>query len=141
MALKLMIDTNIFLDVFEERSGFFENSQKVLELCANKKAKGFVTASAITDIYFLLHKQLHDKEAAYNALGNIFSIVDIIPTTAKQVKMAYSQKAKDFEDCLLAICAKSAKCDAIITRNPKDFKDVGVDISILTPKEFLENIK
>lgn len=136
-----MINTNIFLDLLEERDGFFEDSGKVLEICAAKKVKGFVTASAITDIFFLLHKKLHDKEATYNALGNIFSIVDVIPTTAKQVKSAYLQKAKDFEDCLLAISAKDAKCDAIITRNPKDFNDIGVKIAILTPKDFLNQFK
>ena len=45
-------------------------------------------------------------------------------------------KATDFEDCLLATCAKSNKCAAIVTRNKKDFLDFG--ITLLSPEEVLK---
>ena len=41
----------------------------------------------------------------------------------------------DFEDCLLAVCAKANRCDAIVTRNKKDF--AGFDIPLLAPEELL----
>lgn len=49
---------------------------------------------------------------------------------------AYMQKAPDFEDCLLSVCAKANKCDAIVTRNKKDF--LAFDIMLLSPEELLE---
>ncbi|MCM1256337.1 MAG: PIN domain-containing protein [Roseburia sp.] len=52
------------------------------------------------------------------------------------VLYAYMQRAADFEDCLLATCAKSNQCDAIVTRNKKDFISFGV--TLLTPLELLE---
>jgi predicted nucleic acid-binding protein len=48
------------------------------------------------------------------------------------------QHASDFEDCLLATCAKSNKCSAIVTRNKKDFLAFG--IKLLSPEELLESI-
>jgi predicted nucleic acid-binding protein len=48
------------------------------------------------------------------------------------------QHASDFEDCLLATCAKSNKCSAIVTRNKKDFLEFG--ITLLSPEELLESI-
>lgn len=46
-----------------------------------------------------------------------------------------AQRAADFEDCLLATCAKANQCDAIVTRNKKDFLDFG--IPLLSPQELL----
>ena len=45
--------------------------------------------------------------------------------------------AHDFEDCLLATCAKSNQCEGIITRNTKDF--LFSEIPTVTPDEFLNN--
>lgn len=39
--MKVMIDTNIFLDVLLSREPFYESSKKVLVLCEDKKIQGF----------------------------------------------------------------------------------------------------
>lgn len=43
-----------------------------------------------------------------------------------------------FLDCLVATCAKSIRCDYIITRNKKDFEEF--DIPLLTPSELLQQL-
>lgn len=43
--MRLMIDTNIFLDVLAEREPFFKDSKAVLDLCENKRVQGFLSAS------------------------------------------------------------------------------------------------
>ena len=48
---------------------------------------------------------------------------------------AFQVKAKDFEDCLMATCARSNKCDGIVTRNKKDF--LGFGITLYSPEELL----
>ena len=48
MRLKrLMIDTNIILDVLLEREPFFEQSRKVLDLCEKGNIHGFISASIV----------------------------------------------------------------------------------------------
>ena len=39
----------------------------------------------------------------------------------------------DFEDAVTAAAARRAKCDAIVTRNPRDFKSAAV--RVLAPAE------
>lgn len=134
--MRLMIDTNIFLDVLTEREPFYTDSKEVLKLCESKKVYGFLSASNVTDIFYLIRKKLHSVELAYKALGYIFDIVKILTVTNEDVLNAYIQRASDFEDCLLATCAKSNHCDAIVTRNKKDFLLFG--ITLLTPEELLE---
>lgn len=134
--MRLMLDTNIFLDVLTQREPFYANSKAVLELCERKKAYGFLSASSVTDIFYLVRRQLHSTELAYQALGSVLEIVKVLTVTNEDVLNAYLAKAPDFEDCLLATCAKSNQCDAIVTRNKKDFQSF--DIMLLSPEELLE---
>jgi predicted nucleic acid-binding protein len=133
-----MIDTNILLDVLLEREPFFSSSRAVLQLCESKKVYGFLSASSATDIFYITRKALQSTELAYQALGSILDIVKVLTVTNEDVLSAYMQRAADFEDCLLATCAKSNKCSAIVTRNKKDFLAFG--ITLLSPEELLESI-
>ena len=138
LVMKIMIDTNIILDVLLEREPFYKHSRAILEMCEKRKIYGFISASSATDIFYLVRKALSSTEKAYDALGEILNIVKILTVTNDDVNKAFLQKAKDFEDCLLATCAKSNNCDAIITRNKKDFLDFG--ITLFSPEELIENI-
>ena len=131
-----MIDTNIFLDVLAQREPFYASSKAVLNLCESKKVQGFLSASSVTDIFYLVHRQLHSTEAAYQALGSVLDIVKVLTVTNDDVLNAYLVRAADFEDCLVATCAKSNKCDAIVTRNKKDFLSFGM--TLLSPQELLD---
>ena len=131
-----MCDTNIIIDILLEREPFVDDSYKVLSLCEEHKVNGFISASSITEIYYLVRKYTHSTELAYNAVGKVLEIVKICSVTNDDVLTAFQRKAKDFEDCLVATCAKSIHCDYIVTRNKKDFEEF--DIPLLTPTEFLE---
>ena len=134
--MRLMIDTNIFLDVLTKREPFFDNSKSVLDLCERRKVQGFLSASSVTDIFYLVHRQLHSIDLAYQALGSVLDIAKVLTVTNDDVLNAYITRASDFEDCLLATCAKSNRCDAIVTRNKKDYLTFG--ITLLSPEELLE---
>lgn len=131
--MKLMIDTNVILDVLIKRQPFYEQSRRILELCESNALQGFVTASSITDIFYLVRKSTHSTETAYECLGALFDILKVLPVTNDNVISAYSIRAHDFEDCLLAVCAKSNGCAYIVTRNQTDFK--GFDIPAVSPDE------
>lgn len=133
--MKCMIDTNVFLDVFVGQEPFFSASRDVLSLCEKKKIHGFISASSATDIFYIIRKRLGSTQKAYDALGNVLNIVKILTVTNDDVNTAFLAKAKDFEDCLLATCARSNRCDAIITRNKEDFQNF--EITLYSPEEIL----
>ena len=134
--MRLMIDTNIFLDVLLRREPFYESSRAVLKLCEDKRVQGFLSASSATDILYIVKKGLRSTNEAYKALGNILDIVKVLTVTNEDVLNAFMRKAADFEDCLLAVCARSNQCSAIVTRNKKDFLDFG--IAVMSPEELLK---
>lgn len=136
--MKIMCDTNVIIDVLLEREPFAEDSCQVLSLCEEHKIDGYVSASSVTDIYYLVRKYTHSTELAYQAVGKMLEIVKVCSVTNNDVLTAFQRKAKDFEDCLLAVCAESARCDYIVTRNKKDFEGFG--IPLLTPAELLQRL-
>lgn len=134
--MKIMCDTNVIIDVLLEREAFVDDSCKVLTLCEEHRIDGFVSASSVTDIFYLVKKYTHSAELAYKAVGKLLEIVKVCSVTNNDVLMAFQKKAKDFEDCLVATCAKSIRCDYIVTRNKKDFEEF--DVPLLTPSELLQ---
>ena len=133
---KVLIDTNIVLDVLLERDDFFKQSYAVLKACEDNKVEGFFSASSMTDIFYVIRKATHDNEKAYEALGHLLSILNIMTVTNEDVINAYSKHAEDFEDCLVAMCARSNGCEVVVTRDKKGFEGLG--ITVISPKDFLK---
>ena len=133
LVMRIMIDTNVLLDVLIHRDEFFDDAKAVLKLCEERAIQGFVSASAITDIFYLTRKALGSTDITYQVIDSLLNIVRVLTVTNDDVLSAFQARAKDFEDCLLAVCAKSNHCDAIVTRNKKDFLNFG--IALYSPAE------
>ena len=59
--MKFLIDTNIILDVLLKREPFYNDGVKVLNLAKEDSVNLYVSASAITDIYYIANQTLIDK--------------------------------------------------------------------------------
>ena len=136
--MKIMCDTNVILDVMLEREPFVEASASVLQLCENKSIEGYTTASCITDIFYIVRKYLHSTDKAYYAVEKVLEIVKVCDVKAQHVQKALQTRAYDFEDCLVATCAKSIGCDFLISRDKKGFAEL--NINVLTPDELLQHL-
>lgn len=133
--MRLMIDTNVVLDVLLERKEFYDNSKAVLDSCERKKILGFVSASSITDIFYLVRRALRNTDETYKIIGALLNIVGVLNVTEVDVQRAFLKRAKDFEDCLLAESAKSNNCVGIVTRDAKDFQDF--NIKLYSPEQLI----
>lgn len=136
--ITVLIDTNIFIDVLQDRIPFTDNSQAVIGLVTQKKIKGAVAAHSITNLWYILRKT-HSDEERRNYILSLFEIFDVVSIDKNRLVAALeNSNFKDFEDCLQDECAYAINADYIITRNAKDFESSMV--KALTPEEFLENL-
>lgn len=135
--MNVLIDTNVILDAVTGREPYNEHAEKLLLFITEDKLKAFITASSVTDIYYLLNKYLHNKEQAQQVLIKLFSEFEIIDVTRGDCEKAFNLTMNDFEDALLATCAKRKKLDFIITRNLKDL--TGSPIEAISPADFITN--
>lgn len=135
--MKVLIDTNIILDVLCSRDNFLEDSSKVFKLCEVKKISGCVSALSIPNIVYIMRKELDEKgiKDILKKLSLIFSITDL---RADDLNKAANMGFKDYEDAVQSACASRIKADYIITRNIKDF--AGSKVAAIKPSELFERL-
>ena len=61
--MDLMLDTNIVLDHIGRREPFYELSRRTCLLGIVGEARTFVSASMVTDLFYLLRKDFGSREA------------------------------------------------------------------------------
>ena len=59
--MKILIDTNIILDIVQNRKKFFDTSNQIFKDCICKKHTGFITAHSISDVFFIFLKKFSMK--------------------------------------------------------------------------------
>ena len=118
--MKVLIDTNIILDVLCKRPDFYKDSAKVFKLCEVKRISGVISALSIPNIMYILRKEL-DSEKTKEILDNLSLIFSIADLKADDLKKAADMQFKDYEDAVQSACAARIKANYIITRNIGDF--------------------
>ncbi len=136
--MKILIDTNVILDVLIERKDFAEPAQKIFKLCEVKKVEGFISALSIPNIVYIMRKELdHDKiKNILNKLTLIFNVADL---NSADLITASEMDFNDYEDAVHCAQAMRIKAEYIVTRNVKDFDKS--KIPVITPQEFIKIIK
>lgn len=134
--MELLIDTNVLLDVIFGRREC-KIAQKMFETMEKQRHKACITASSVTDLFYIIHKETHDIEKTYFIMENIFRLVSVLSVSAGDIKQAFQKKWTDFEDCVQVIVAKNNELDGIITGNKKDFSRS--PLPVWSPAEYLQN--
>ena len=130
---RVFIDTNVILDVLLQRDGFWQDSLKIFQLAELGKIKAYVSASSMTDIFYVSRKKL-SLPTARQAIENLLALFEIVDVGREDLSGALTIPIDDFEDALQAYCAKKAKVTTLITRDVEGFS--GIDIEVVMPVVF-----
>ena len=132
--MKVLLDTNIVLDVLLDRNPFAEHAAYLMSKVENAEVQGYLCATTITTIHYLMTRALGAAKAS-ESLHTLVTLFAIAPVNRIVIEEALDANFKDFEDAVLDQAALHAGVEFIITRNLKDFKNSKV--SALTPIDFL----
>jgi predicted nucleic acid-binding protein len=133
--MNVLIDTNIVLDILLQREPYYKQAARICVLSEKGYIQSFLSASAVTDIFYIARKELNDKAAALGLLKNILKTIHIASVTESSIHEALDLEWNDFEDSVQYVASQSISAEYIITRNPKDF--AGSEIKVLSPDEFI----
>ncbi|MDO4379986.1 MAG: PIN domain-containing protein [Clostridia bacterium] len=135
--MKVLIDTNVILDVLCSREPFLEASSLVWKHCETNRIEGYISAVSVPNIVYILRKEL-SPERTEQIIEQLFLIFKVADLRADDLKKAAAMKALDFEDSIQIVCASRIKADFIVTRNIRDFAQS--KITAVKPTELLERI-
>ena len=131
---RVLLDVNVVLDVLLDRKPFADASAAVWAAIENGDAEGLLSAHAVTTLHYLNVKTVGTRMASETTEA-LLSVFNVAPVDEAVLRSAVSLQWQDFEDAVTAAGARRAKCDAVVTRNPRDFK--GAPVRVLTPAEAL----
>ena len=134
--MRILIDTNILIDVVARREPFFANAVKVFELCQRELVEGVIAAHSVVNMAYILRKNFTPEElrAILLRLCKLFQVEAI--DLSKLIAALNDHDFSDFEDCLQTQCALNVRADYIVTRNAPDF--AASEIPAVTPEDFFK---
>lgn len=136
--MKILLDTNIVLDLLLEREPFCNEAKDIFEMIESNKINGFLCATSITTIYYLISKSV-DKVKADEIIEKLLQLFNIADVNKNILIKSLKNNGKDFEDSVIYTSAEYFNIDVIITRDKKGFKQS--NIKVLKPSDFLKEYK
>lgn len=135
---KLFLDTNVVIDFLGERMPFYTAVAKVLTLADQKKIKILISPSSISTTYYLLSKY-ENNVSALDKMRKFKLLCDMSVMNDDVIEKALHSNFKDFEDAIQYYSAIESKCDVIITRNERDFKEAL--IPVMNAENYLNTLR
>ena len=133
---KVMVDTNIWVDIVLNRPRFAEESKGAVMACLEEGNEVLIAATSLKDVFYFAVKSA-GVEAGYKAVNLILEIATLAQVDSIVCKRAINLERPDYEDGIVAACVLAEKADAIITRDMKAFKDLIVRKYL--PSEYLSS--
>ncbi len=135
--MRVLVDTNILLDVLFQRDPYAQSSEAVWRACEDGRYEGYVTPLTPVNIFYLARKRV-PLHTARLLVGDILGVFHLAPLGFAEMDNALRLPLADYEDAVQLAGALGSGLEAIVTRNVSDF--VGSPLSILTPVELLEKL-
>lgn len=132
--MKVFLDTNVLIDVVQNRTDFVEASSKVLQLGLERECELCASDITFTTVSYYARKN-RTPEQLYGVLQSLRDFIDIAPSGKTAIDWALHKKSKDFEDAVQYYAALRYGAEYIISRNVRDYPYD--DIPVISPLEFL----
>ncbi|MCL2880987.1 MAG: PIN domain-containing protein [Treponema sp.] len=135
--MTILIDTNVALDILLNRQPWYTHAALIFGLTQQKYIKSFISASTVTDIFYISQKE-HGKKAAREAIKSLLQVFSPATVTDSNIFQALNLEWNDFEDSLQYVVGKTLLADFIVTRNTQDF--TSGSIPAVTPEQFIQTV-
>ena len=133
--MNILIDTCVIIDYLQAREPFFDDALNIVIGAANNEYTAFITASSVTDIYYIVHRYTHSNPQTRKYVDMLTQIIGILDTTAEDCINALCRGSRDYEDDVMVETALRSGIDYIVTRNIRDY--TGSRVPVLSPDDFL----
>jgi predicted nucleic acid-binding protein len=134
--MTVLLDTKVLLDVLLAREPFAADSAKVYDACDRGRLTGFLCASAVTDLFYIIRKATGESDRARALVEDICRGLMIAPVNRAVIEEALGSEQDDFEDAVAAAAGRAVHVDAIVTRDAAGFR--GASIPVHGPREIVE---
>lgn len=131
----VLVDTNVWVDIVLKRPQFYEDSLGCVMACIMEDVELLVVGTSLKDVFYWADKSA-GTQAAYNAVELLLGIAGVATVDEPICRHAQQLERPDYEDGIVAACARAEGVDAIVTRDATAFASAGV--GKYAPHELIE---
>ena len=135
--IRVLLDTNILLDLFLERPEFVRAAEEVWEANRLGRFEGYVSALTPPTIYYV-GKKIKGEAAMRFALIGLLTKFRVCTIDHASLRAALALPLKDYEDAVQVASAQANGLEAIVTRDLADF--AGATLPVYSPADFLTQL-
>jgi predicted nucleic acid-binding protein len=119
--VRVLININILLAFLLQREPFFQDAEQLFQAIDAGQVVGYVTATTLTDIFYISRKHTRSVEQARQAVSETLIAMVICSVNRAVLESAFGSGLADFEDAVQIFCAVAQGLDAILTRDTQGF--------------------
>jgi predicted nucleic acid-binding protein len=131
---RILVDTNVILDVVLARKPWAGDATSLLDAVAKGRARGYVAGHAVTTVHYVVEKE-RGRAVAATAVSDLLQLLTVVPLHGEDFQRALGLALEDYEDGVQVAACFQVEADYLVTRNSKDF--VGAPVASRTPGEIL----
>ena len=133
--MKILVDTDVLMDVALGRPDFGPDSRAVVDWCEQIPGTAVIAWHTVSNLFYLIRAARSDSFAR-SFIDDLIKVITVTSGGTEGVRQALAMRMNDLEDALQVAASISGNADHIITRNTADYR--GSVIPALTPREFLK---
>jgi predicted nucleic acid-binding protein len=134
---RVLLDSDVILDVFLQRDPFQAGSSRVLNRVSRGEIEAFIAAHTVLNVVYVAGRDLGRQEAL-RRMRRLLERAKVAEVNDSIVRSAMGSPISDFEDAVAHAAAVQAGARLIVTRNFRDFK-LGI-LPVATPDMFLTDL-
>ncbi|MDR1808574.1 MAG: PIN domain-containing protein [Propionibacteriaceae bacterium] len=136
--MRVLLDTNVVLDALLARSPWHDAAADLLRRAAEDAFEPCVTATSVTDIFYIARRNLGSAAAAKDRLAALLQIVTVLDVTSADCHTALASPLADYEDAVQAASAARHRVTWIATR---DTRFTPGPVPVISPADLLEQLR
>lgn len=122
---RVFIDTNVILDFFLEREGFYYDALKLWTACERGEVEGYISAITVNNVHYVA-KKFKSATTAMIVVRGLLRVFKVVPIDAELLGLAADLGGADFEDDIQLQSAIRAGCSCLYTRDLSHYRSSAV---------------
>ncbi len=134
---RVLLDTNVILDFLLDRAPFAEPAAALWQANEDGQIKAYVSVITPVNVFYIARK-LQGAEIARRLVESLLIACQVCAPGRAALKQALALPLDDYEDAVQVVSAQAETLDALVTRDPDDYK--GASIPVFSPSGLLQQL-
>ncbi|BAC90241.1 PIN domain-containing protein [Gloeobacter violaceus] len=120
MAVVVLYDTNVLLDIVLVRQPYYRDSLLAVDAASSERISGYIAGHAPTTLFYVLKKQVGAPQAR-RSIAHLLAHLTVAAVDDAGIRGALVSPFEDFKDAVTAMAAVGVNAQFVCTRDLKDY--------------------